>query len=165
MRQTLLRAPGALIWTCVMSIAAAILVAPVQAQAPNVPAKLLELETIAPPTTPSSANWQVAPEATTLYTSGDDSARVYFGRTGGTDRVILAKVSGRYYVRAGVFGWFEVTSATLAEYNAIQRAVTEEYNYLNFHPFERAFSVAALRDGPGVLPPGAELPRAIRPQP
>lgn len=125
------------------------------------PAKLLQLETIPQPNITGNATWTPVLGSTTLYVSGLDSARVYFG-TSGTDRVILGKVAGTSYVKASVFGWFQVNAVTLAEYNSIQDAVPTDWNYINFHPFDLAFTVAATKEGPGVLPEGAVLPRGLR---
>lgn len=141
----------------------ALLLAPFLTSAAQVtpPAKLIQLETITRPNVTGNSTWTPVIGSTVLYVSGTDSARVYFG-TSGTDRVILGKVAGVSYVKASVFGWFQVNATTLAEYNAIQDAERVDWNFLNFHPFELAFSVAARYEGPEVLPDGAVLPRGLR---
>jgi hypothetical protein len=133
--------------------------AALSAHAQEVPAKLLQLETISPPAPATGSGWALATGETPLYVSGGDSARVYFANDG-RDRVIIAKVAGVSWVRAGVFGWFPVNAVTLADYNAIQDAGREDWNYLNFHPFELAFTVALHRNDP--LPAGAVKPRGMR---
>lgn len=125
-----------------------------------VPAKLLELETIEAPSLPASGSWTVATGATTLYVSGADSARVYFGSD--DSRAIIATVGGTSYVLAPYFGWFRVDAVRLASYNAIQTAVPTDWNYINFDPLALAFTVAVSRDGPSTLPKGAVLPRSVR---